>query len=122
MKIFGERLKQLRVNRNLTQDEFGSLFRLAPSTIGTYERGLREPTYETLVKMSDYFNVSTDYLLGKNEDPFTLDEYKKVNATEISDFLKQQEILFNGKTLTKEEKQRILDILTAIFWDTFAKL
>ncbi|MRX54795.1 helix-turn-helix domain-containing protein [Bacillus idriensis] len=67
MKTFGDRLKELRKEINKSQKEFGKVFDLSESTIGMYERNERKPDYDTLIKIADFFEVSTDYLL-KGED------------------------------------------------------
>ena len=59
------RLKELRESRRLTQDGLGKKFGLAGSTISLYERGQRQADYETLIKFADFFDVSVDYLLGR---------------------------------------------------------
>ena len=123
MKIFGERLKKLRINRHLTQDELGEIFNppLAQSTIGTYERGVRQPSLENLIAISNYFNVSIDYLLGITDEERTVEEFKEENPQELREFLNQNNILFNGAELSKEDKQRMIDILTGLFWESFTK-
>lgn len=121
MKVFGERLKDLRVKRNLTQDEFGLIFEppLAQSTIGTYERGVRQPSLENLVVISKYFNVTTDYLLGITDEYTTINTFKEENPKELRDFLNKNKVLFNGSELNEDEKQRMIDILTGLFWNHF---
>lgn len=121
MKVFGERLKELRVKRNLTQDEFGLIFEppLAQSTVGTYERGVRQPSLENLVVIANYFNVTTDYLLGITDEFTTIDTFKEENPKELRDFLNKNKVLFNGSELNEEEKQRMIDILTGLFWNHF---
>ena len=121
MKVFGERLKQLRLKRNLTQDDFGLIFEppLAQSTIGTYERGVRQPSLENLVAISKYFNVSTDYLLGITDEITTINTFKEENPKELRDFLNKNKVLFNGSELNEDEKQRMIDILTGLFWNHF---
>ena len=123
MKIFGERLKKLRISRHLTQDELGEIFNppLAQSTIGTYERGVRQPSLENLIIISDYFNVSIDYLLGITDEERTVSVFKEENPQELREFLAQNHILFNGAELSKEDKQRMIDILTGLFWESFTK-
>lgn len=63
----GIRLKKLRLSRDITQKRFGEMFGLAESTIGMYERDERKPDYETLIRIADYFEVSIDYLLGRDQ-------------------------------------------------------
>lgn len=121
MKVFGERLKDLRVKRNLTQDEFGLIFEppLAQSTCGTYERGVRQPSLENLVVIANYFNVTTDYLLGLTDEFTTINTFKEENPKELRDFLNKNKVLFNGSELSEDEKNRMIDILTGLFWNHF---
>ena len=60
----GEKLKTLRLNRNLTQKQIADRIGLAISAISSYESGMRYPSYETLIKLARIFHVSADYLLG----------------------------------------------------------
>lgn len=70
MSLFGTRLRQLRKEDNLTQKELAANLGLAFSTISMYERGIREPDFETAESIADFFNVSMDFLLGKSSDNF----------------------------------------------------
>ena len=65
MGKFQNILKSLRVAKGLTQDELSKQLNISRSTIGMYEKGAREPDFETLELIADYFNVDTDYLLGR---------------------------------------------------------
>lgn len=65
-----EKLKELRKRKNLTMKELGVQLNLAESTISLYENGKREPDFNTLTKIAYYFNVSTDYLLGKSTSTY----------------------------------------------------
>ena len=66
-KKIGDRIKELRVKHGLTQKDIAALLDVSPSTVGMYEQNRREPDANTLVKISERFNVSTDYLLGTPE-------------------------------------------------------
>ncbi|MEY8515912.1 helix-turn-helix transcriptional regulator [Lachnospiraceae bacterium 29-84] len=61
---FSDRLKALLNERKLTQIAFATELHIAPSTLNGYLRRNREPDYETLIKISKFFGVSTDYILG----------------------------------------------------------
>lgn len=63
--MFKDEFRRLRKQRNLTQSEIAEVFDVAQSTITSWELGTRNPDIETLLKISDYFCVSTDELLGK---------------------------------------------------------
>lgn len=69
MSGFGKRLRELRTSEHLTQTEFGAKFNLSKQTISGYENGDNTPSIETLQKFADFFKVSTDYLLGRTDDP-----------------------------------------------------
>lgn len=60
-----ETLKYLRAEKGLTQGQIADMLKVGRSTYTHYENGGREPDIETLQKLSNFFNVSTDYLLGK---------------------------------------------------------
>ncbi|KWU66070.1 XRE family transcriptional regulator [Bacillus mycoides] len=64
--MIGENLRKLRKTNNLTMKELGQKLNLAESTISGYENGNRKPDYDTLNKFADFFEVSTDYLLGRS--------------------------------------------------------
>ena len=64
---FGDVLRHLIEDNNLTQKQLGEELNIAPTTIGNYVRNLREPDYATLKLFASYFHVSTDYLLDYPE-------------------------------------------------------
>lgn len=66
MEFFGELLAELRKDKKLSQKELADIFHLAASTISSYEMGVHSPHVDQLAKFADYFNVSTDYLLGEH--------------------------------------------------------
>lgn len=65
MSDFKSVLRSLRLSRGLTQEDLARSLRISRSTIGMYERGDRQPDYETLEAIADFFNVDIDYLLGR---------------------------------------------------------
>lgn len=64
------RIRELRKERKLTMKQLGERLGLAESTISQYETGKREPDHKTLVKISEFFHVSVDYLLGHVSEPW----------------------------------------------------
>lgn len=66
MSTFGSRLRSLRSQRGLTQKDFSKLLQLSESAIGMYERDQREPSLELVRRMADFFEVSIDYILGRD--------------------------------------------------------
>ena len=67
MKIFAERLKELRKEKNLTQTDLASILKIKQQSYARYEADTSEPSYGMLVEISKFFDVSTDYLLGIKE-------------------------------------------------------
>lgn len=63
----GQKLKELRINIDLTQDEVANGVGIARVNYTRYETGKNRPDYEVLVKLADFFDTSTDYLLDKEE-------------------------------------------------------
>ena len=66
-RLFSYQLKELRKERNLTQEELGELIGISKVSISNYENGKRNPDVEMLLKFSDYYNVSIDYLIRGEE-------------------------------------------------------
>lgn len=64
MVDFGNRLKTLRLRKNMTQEQLAQKLGLTKSVISAYETGLRLPSYDILIHIARIYNVSTDYLLG----------------------------------------------------------
>ncbi|MCL2610606.1 MAG: helix-turn-helix transcriptional regulator [Defluviitaleaceae bacterium] len=67
MEGFKERLKELREEKGLNQTEVAKAVNLTQTTISGYEIGYREPDFQTLKKLCDFFEVSAGYLLGFEE-------------------------------------------------------
>lgn len=65
MKVFGKRLKELRNERGKTQKELATYLNVSANTVHAWESDKQEPSMSMLIALSDYFNVSLDYLFGK---------------------------------------------------------
>ena len=90
---FSERLKKLRKDAGLTQVDVAEKLGISQPAYASWERGVKKPTQENLVKIAQILNVSIDYLVGNSEEK--LDELDNI------------ELLFrmNSKGLTDEEKE-----------------
>ena len=62
---FPHRLQKLRERKRVSRKARGECCGLSKNMIGKYERGEREPSMKVLVALSDYFDVSVDYILGR---------------------------------------------------------
>lgn len=111
---FGERLRDLRKEKNLLQSEFGELFGLSPSAIGSYERNLREPQYKHLIEFADFFKVSIDFLLCRTTERLTVADYTARDTFELSELLNTYTVYIESTELSPQDKQRVSDIAYAI--------
>ena len=68
MVQFGERLKKARNAKNLSQQTLADIIGKSLNTVGLYERGLRQPSLETLCLLADTLEVSVDYLLARTDE------------------------------------------------------
>lgn len=66
MSLFSERLKKLRLEKGENQSDVAVILGVSVQSYSAYE-GLREPKYDSLIKLAQHFNVTTDYLLGNSE-------------------------------------------------------
>ena len=64
---FGELLAKLRKEKGILQKELATYLNVTVATISNYEKGVHSPDYETLVRLADFFDVSTDYLLQRTD-------------------------------------------------------
>lgn len=101
--MFRIKLKELREEKNLSQYEFAKVFGVAQSTVGGWESGARIPRLPMIEKIAAFFNVSTDYLLGKEDDA----------EPSVDQQLSEEEFALFGevRNLTPEEKKRVLDFI-----------
>lgn len=88
--MLGEKLKLYREKNNMTQKEVAEILNVEPGTISKYELGLTEPNIESIKKLAEIFNVTTDELL-KDEEKF---DFSKINILDI--LREQKEMKLNG--------------------------
>lgn len=62
------RIRKLREQNNITREDFAKKIDVTYAALSKYETGKRQPDYETLQKIADFFEVSTDYLLGRSNE------------------------------------------------------
>ncbi|TKI49852.1 MULTISPECIES: helix-turn-helix domain-containing protein [Lysinibacillus] len=114
--MLGGRLKYLRKSNNKTQQDIADILGITRPAYTAYEQGKRNPDYEILEKIADYYNVSIDYLLGRTDNKGALhtqagisdNEYNNLSAyqKEVIDFFLTREDLF-----FKNQPENLLDAL-----------
>lgn len=86
---FSTRLRNLRLNRGLCQEQVAKLIGVKKSAISTYENDIRQPSFEILVRIANLYQVSTDYLLGQtNSRSVDLSGLSEQEADFICEFVK----------------------------------
>lgn len=106
--MFGERLAEARKDCSLRQEDLAARLNVSKYTVSSWEQGKSMPTLDTLVKISELLNASTDYLLGiihwdpgfeynRQQDKFTPDELQKIKEYE-------QFLLFQRQQKRKSSK------------------
>lgn len=102
MNNFKDVFKSLRIKNGLTQDELSKKIGISRSAISMYERGEREPDFETLEVIADYFNVDMNYLSGNEGENYYTNLQTRQIAQEIYDN-KELRILFDASRNAKPE-------------------
>ena len=118
---FGERLRELRISENLTQEQLAKKVKLSKANISKYEADLVEPNIDTLKLLSIIFNVSTDYLLEKTNikrvgssnkltniqaDYYNREEFKDLTQDEVDT------LAVLAKTLKEKRKKKENETVT----------
>lgn len=107
--MIGKRIKELRTQKDVTQKELADYIGLTPKMISFYEKEERFPPHDIILKLSDFFDVSTDYLLGKsnisnldpNDNSIIVNEHEKdveeLLEETMSQILEQKGLMLNGQ-------------------------
>lgn len=95
------RLKELRLEKRLRQDQLAALVGLEKSSISMYENDMRQPSCETLVRFADVFNVSVDYLLGRRNE----------SSLDLSGLTAAEAVMINQLVASMTAKNRKLEEL-----------
>lgn len=108
MGDFPNVFKTLRIKSGLTQQQMAEKLGLSRSTIGMYENGEREPSFEILEHIADLFNVDMNYLIGKKESTEIIPDsyYLNPEARDMAQFLFENpdyKVLFDASRKVKPE-------------------
>lgn len=103
--MFSLRLKGLREGLNISQQTFASKLGVSQSTVGMWESGKREPNFTTIEKIADYFNVTTDYLLGRTDDKNQKPGEENITFDDFTYAMHNE-----TQNLTDDDKQMLIDM------------
>ncbi|TYP56803.1 helix-turn-helix domain-containing protein [Thermosediminibacter litoriperuensis] len=113
--MIGERIKSLREERKITQQELAQYLGVSQKTISNYEKGERSPDPETLKKIADYFDVTVDYLLGRsNHRQLTRKDERDIEKIieETRQRIENTEgLMLDGEILSQEDVDAIINAM-----------
>ncbi|MGJ0845929.1 helix-turn-helix domain-containing protein [Tissierella praeacuta] len=121
METFSDRMRNLRKEKDVTLEELANILNTTKATLSRYENNLRVPNADFIQELAEFFNVSTDYLLGRTdiknpEDKIkNLDKlaHKEINSVEDAlEIIESQEgLMLKGEMLTDEDKLLLANAL-----------
>lgn len=120
--MVGKRLKKLREEKNLNQEEFAKILNISRSSIGMYESNKREPSDELKKQFADFFNCTIDYLMGTSDvrKPFIVPPAKKSGVvdelfnkyySELQKEFQQAGLVIDIDGLTEEDIEEIKEFV-----------
>lgn len=119
----GDKITKLRKSRNLTQEQLATKIGISRAALSHYEKDRRAIDNDTLKLFADFFEVSTDYLLGRTENPKQLNsKFPELTAKDERDIAKRMEkikkdlaadggLSFYGEPLSEEAKESLLEAM-----------
>src|SRR5699024_1312543 len=108
----GYRISELRKQAGMSQFQLAKVLDIATSTLGMYETGKREPSLKVMNRIANYFNVTTDYLLGRPEKK---DDDTKTADIEDLDKMIDNARSFGGKKMTENYIEIIKSYLKGFY-------
>lgn len=116
MGNFANIFKNLRLNSGLTQQEMADKLKISRSSIGMYENGEREPSFELLEAIADFFNVDMNFLLGNKLTSEHIPDqyYLNQDAREMAQFMfehPEYKVLFDA---SRKVSQKDIDVVKTL--------
>jgi len=120
MYTFGERLKKLRRAKKVKQKDLSEHLKIAMSTLSQYENNKRHPNFHLLIEIANYFSVSTDYLLGIEDQKIATlaQNIERIDASledQVSYYDLIQQITEHLVIIRNNEDQKSLQILHNLY-------
>jgi transcriptional regulator with XRE-family HTH domain len=112
MNILGMRIKGRREAKGWTQEQLAAEIKVSRSAVGDYETGRKSPRYDRLILIATKLGTSTDYLLGRVDNPFPIGKEK----LDLADIL-EGPIIFKGKEIPAKDLDFFNDLADRILID-----
>lgn len=104
-----KRLKELRESKGYLQKFVADKIGVKSNTLSGYENGTRSPDPDMIVRLAQLYNVTTDYLLGKSDDP------NKTEDEELEEFIDNVRVWYKDEPESKEEKLKMMKKMLELF-------
>ena len=126
MKNFSTRLKELRAEKEITGEELGKKFNVSKTAVSYWESGRNFPGEETIRKLADFFQVSTDYILGNSDIRNPYENHQRISESikddkellEFWEVLKEREdlqLMFKQvRSLSRKDIKQIIRLIKAV--------
>ena len=112
--ILGTRLKELRKGKGLKQIDIANELEMSLTGYASYEQGINKPPAETLVFLANFYNVSSDYLLGLTDIPYNQDEldfYNELKTKDIDQLIKEYNLTLGDDALGEKEERILIKLI-----------
>lgn len=109
-----KRLKELRTEKKLFQKDIAALLDIALTTYASYEQGLTNPPYDSLVALANFYNVSSDYLLGLTDIPYNQDEldfFNELKEKDIDQLIREYNLTLGDEALDEKEERILIKLI-----------
>ena len=117
--LFGDRLKILREEKEVTQKELGRAIGVSDRVIGYYESNDRFPKDESVLRnIADFFSVSVDYLLGRTTNRNGASD-NKLNVNELKlpeEIMKEMTLFFMNGEIAEKDKEKVMRDIQDLYW------
>lgn len=112
--MFPEKIKELRLSKKMTQQEVADKLGITRPAYTAYESGKREPDFSILQSLANVFDVTTDYLLGRNNTP---EWAKQEDVIQLDDILQSNTgMAYGDEEASPEDREIINDLIAGYFW------
>ncbi|MHC5523301.1 helix-turn-helix domain-containing protein [Ligilactobacillus saerimneri] len=108
--MIGQRIRDLRKQKKMSQSELAKIIGVTQTTITAWETGKAEPSSSAVANLADYFNVTTDYLLGRPEEK----RDDGIDHTALEKAIDEARS-FDGKPMSDHDREIVRNILKGYF-------
>ncbi|MCL2369770.1 MAG: helix-turn-helix domain-containing protein [Firmicutes bacterium] len=104
-------LRDLRKEKGATLREVGEAIGYSFPTVSEWERGIMQPTAPAIIKLAQYYNVTTDYLLGLDDQPGYLQDFTSIDFATKARTPTEQTLLQSFRKLDKKGMQKVMEYI-----------